>query len=124
MRLRRHRLGRSRSIGIKRRAVGRPVVRVKQRGERHTGRAPLFLAREQMVVATVDRAQSEREIVRGDQSPRPVKPLACGVGFGNLDLIKYEVDVAADIRYHAYTPDRTSVAKVKMGSVSVELGGR
>src|SRR3546814_15269347 len=99
MRLRRHRLGRSRSIGIKRRAVGRPVVRVKQRGERHTGRAPLFLAREQMVVATVDRAQSEREIVRGDQYPRPVKRLACGVS------------------------DRKSVVAGKGVSVRVALGG-
>src|SRR3546814_9436733 len=57
-----------------------------------------------MVVATVDRAQSEREIVRGDQSPRPVKRLACGVSLGNLDLIKNEVEIAADIRNHAYLP--------------------
>src|SRR3546814_7914036 len=37
----------------------------------------------------------------------PVKRLACGVSLGNLDLIKNEVEIAADIRNHAYLPARS-----------------
>src|SRR3546814_8654059 len=70
-----------------------------------------------MVVATVDRAQSEREIVRGDQSPRPVKRLACGVSLGNLDLIKNEVEIAAEIRNHAYLPAVIRTCRRPVGSV-------
>ena len=68
--------------------------------ERLIRSAPIFAARKKVVVGTVDRAQAPGQVVGRDQAARTVKRLASSIRFGDLDVEKDGIQIAADIFDH------------------------
>lgn len=81
-------------------AICGPIDRVQQFRELAISGAPLFLARQQVVVAAVDRPRPGAQVVGGNKTSRTKERRPSGMRFGELDLVENELQVASDVGYH------------------------
>ena len=107
------------AIGVKRRserltARSRRVTRIGPTREGIVGSAELLLARDQIVVGAVNPAKAPGQLRVRYECPKHRRVVdrvrvVTRISLGDLDLREDEIQVAADHRYHGYSPWAVSV---------------